>query len=99
MIVMRMMAATRTTIETCLEIDPEITKEERKHLKRALDSDSKGDTLLTTKEACALLECHPMTLSRYEKRGLLEPKRRSKRHLRWRKDDILDLLHNGIQAA
>lgn len=98
MTVMRMMTTTRNKVEAYLEIDHDITPEERKHLKRALGN-RKGIAKpeeLTTKEACELLECHAMTLYRYEKKGLIKGKRLSKRRLRWDKDDILDLKHNGV---
>jgi len=49
--------------------------------------------LLTLKEACAILKCHPNTLRQWDKKGILPAIRIGvKRVMRYRKKDILKLL-------
>lgn len=49
--------------------------------------------LLTLKEACAVLKCHPNTLRQWDKKGILPAIRiGEKRIMRYRKKDILKLL-------
>lgn len=96
--VMHMTIETRTRIEDSLKFDQTLTPSTRKHLKRALGDKTKR-TLITTKEACAILGCCSMTLYRMEKeRNLIKAIRYSQRKLRWDKDEILDLLNNGIEV-
>jgi hypothetical protein len=49
------------------------------------------DKLILTREAAAILECHPKTVFRYRSRGLLNPIRRSARCIRWRESEVLRL--------
>jgi excisionase family DNA binding protein len=50
--------------------------------------------LLTLKEACEILKCHPNTLRQWDKRGVLSAIRIGvKRVMRYRKEDILKLLN------
>lgn len=49
--------------------------------------------LLTLKEACEILKCHPNTLRQWDKKGILPAIRIGvKRVMRYRKEDILKLL-------
>lgn len=51
--------------------------------------------ILTLKQACGLLNCHPNTLRNWEKEGIVECIRFGKRgDRRFRKQDILQLLKN-----
>ena len=50
--------------------------------------------LLTLKEACEILKCHPNTLRQWDKKGVLSAIRIGvKRVMRYRKEDILKLLN------
>lgn len=50
--------------------------------------------LLTLKEACEILKCHPNTLRQWDKKGILIAIRIGiKRVMRYRKEDILKLLN------
>ncbi len=50
--------------------------------------------LLTLKEACAILKCHPNTLRQWDKKGILPAIRIGvKRVMRYRKQDIMKLLN------
>jgi DNA-binding transcriptional MerR regulator len=49
--------------------------------------------LLSMKEACDALKCHPNTLRNWDKKGILKPVRIGKlSHRKYRKDDILKLI-------
>ncbi len=51
--------------------------------------------LLTLKEACEILKCHPNTLRQWDKKGILSAIRIGvKRVMRYRKEDILKLLNH-----
>ncbi len=51
--------------------------------------------ILTLKQACDLLNCHPNTLRNWEKEGIVKCIRFGKRgDRRFRKQDILQLLKN-----
>ena len=50
--------------------------------------------LLTLKEACEILKCHPNTLRQWDKKGILIAIRIGvKKVMRYRKEDILKLLN------
>jgi hypothetical protein len=89
---------TGATIRAAMSIDTTITPEEEKHLRRALGErrGKQSRTLITTTEACEILECNPVTLRRYENRGLITAIRYSQRKIRWDRDDVLELRDNGI---
>ena len=54
--------------------------------------------LLTLKETSKLLKCHPNTLRQWDKKGVLTAIRiGEKRALRYKKEDILKFLDNGIE--
>jgi len=48
----------------------------------------KPDTLITTKQVAAILQCHPKSVLRYARQGMIQPVRRSARCLRWRKGEV-----------
>lgn len=50
------------------------------------------EKLLNTKQAAAVLGCHPKTLLRYGIMGRLHPIRRSARLIRWRQSEIEKML-------
>jgi len=50
--------------------------------------------LLTLKEACDILKCHPNTLRQWDKKGIFPAIRIGvKKIMRYRKEDILKLLN------
>lgn len=52
--------------------------------------------ILTLKQACEFLNCHPNTLRKWEKEGVVECIRFGKRgDRRFRKEEILKLLKNS----
>ncbi|NCC61646.1 MAG: helix-turn-helix domain-containing protein [Verrucomicrobiae bacterium] len=51
--------------------------------------------LLTLKEACDILKCHPNTLRQWDKKGILPAIRIGERKARrYKKDDILNIVNN-----
>lgn len=55
-----------------------------------------ADKLLLTRAAAGVLECHPKTVFRYARRGLLHPVRRSARCVRWRESEVIRLAFFGV---
>lgn len=52
--------------------------------------------LLTLKEACAILKCHPNTLRQWDKKGIFVAIRIGvKKVMRYKKEDILKLLNQN----
>ena len=66
------------------------TPDEAREIIRAAGDKDKPvpDKLILTREAAAILECHPKTVFRYRRRGLLNPIRRSARCIRWRESEV-----------
>lgn len=63
--------------------------EVRTIIRAAGDSEKPApDKLILTREAAAILGCHPKTVFRYRRRGLLNPVRRSARCIRWRDSEV-----------
>ena len=61
--------------------------------KRA-EKNEKMPELITLKEACNILKCHPNTLRQWDKKGILVAVRFGERKdRRYRKEDILKLLN------
>jgi hypothetical protein len=56
------------------------------------------DKTITTTATAAILECHPKTVFRYARRGLLNPIRRSARCVRWRESEVQRLAFGGAGA-
>ena len=54
------------------------------------------EKLLTTKQAAAVLGCHPKSIFRYAGRGQLHPVRRSARSVRWRQSEVEKLLMGEV---
>ncbi len=52
---------------------------------------SERDRALTTRDAAQIIGCHPKSVHRYARRGLLNPIRRSARTIRWRESEVAKL--------
>lgn len=58
-------------------------------------NEGKMPELLTLKEACEILKCHPNTLRQWDKKGIFPAIRiGTKRVRRYKKEDILKFLDN-----
>jgi len=65
-----------------------------KSMAKTRKNEQKIPELLTLKEACGILKCHPNTLRQWDKKGILPAIRIGvKRVMRYRKEDILKLLN------
>ena len=71
--------------------------DEAREIMRAATGASKtpADKLLRTRDTAAILECHPKTVLRYARRGLLHPVRRTPRCIRWRESEVIRLANGG----
>ena len=88
---------TRGAIQNVIDNDNSIPEGTLRYLKKALGNNhgKQKRELITTKEACAILGVNPVTLRRYEQRGIISAIRYTKRRIRWDKDDILELKYTG----
>jgi len=64
-----------------------------KSMTKSTENNKEMPELLTLKEACDILKCHPNTLRQWDKKGILVAVRFGERKdRRYRKEDILKLL-------
>jgi excisionase family DNA binding protein len=67
----------------------------KKSMPKRAQNKEKMPELLTLKEACEILKCHPNTLRQWDKKGILIAIRIGvKKVMRYHKNDILKLLNN-----
>ncbi len=57
-----------------------------------------AEKLILTREAAAILACHPKTVFRYRQRGLLHSVNRSARCIRWRESEVRRLAFGEVAA-
>ncbi len=63
-------------------------------MKKNAENNREMPELLTLKEACEILKCHPNTLRQWDNKGILVAVRFGERKdRRYRKEDILKLLN------
>mgnify|MGYP000944154007 CR=1 FL=1 len=61
---------------------------------KVVKNHEKMPELITLKEACEILKCHPNTLRQWDRKGILVAVRfGERRDRRYRKEDILKLLN------
>jgi len=66
----------------------------KKSMPKTAENKQKIPELLTLKEACEILKCHPNTLRQWDKKGILVAVRFGERKdRRYRKDDIIKFLN------
>ena len=53
------------------------------------------ESYLRTREVAVALDCHPKSVFRYARRGLLHAVKRSARSVRWRKSEVDRLMTGG----
>lgn len=67
----------------------------KKSMPKRRKNKEKMPELLTLKEACEILKCHPNTLRQWDRKGILVAIRIGvKKVMRYHKNDILKLLNN-----
>ena len=65
-----------------------------KSMTKSTENNKEMPELLTLKEACDILKCHPNTLRQWDRKGILVAVRfGERRDRRYRKEDILKLLN------
>ena len=65
-----------------------------KSMTKSTENNKEMPELLTLKEACDILKCHPNTLRQWDRKGILVAVRFGERKdRRYRKEDILKLLN------
>ena len=87
---------TREHIKLALASDPEISGHMKKRVFSFLEGKSPRRKLISTRDACEILDCHPVTLRRLEKRGYVRAIRLSARKIRWDRDEIQNFADYGI---
>lgn len=59
-----------------------------------MQKEEKIPEIITLKEACEILKCHPNTLRQWDEKGILKAIRfGARRDRRYRKEDILELVN------
>ena len=88
------------SIKVLLENDPTVTLGTREAVLAACRRGDRNNhrKLCSAKEAAQILGCHPKTLYRYVRRGLLDPIHYSPRKVRFDKDQIEDFRANGLEV-
>ncbi len=81
----------RTLAQTANDLDPATCKA----LLAVIDGEKKRSKLLSTKDASELLGVHVATIRLYGKNGLLTPIKFTARRIRWREDQLQDLMMKG----
>lgn len=89
------------SIKSLLESDPTVTPADLDVVLVACRRGGRTNhrRLCSAKQAAEILGCHPKTLYRYVRRGLLETIHYSPRKVRFDKDQIEDFRVNGLDAA
>ena len=87
---------TRTIIKTVLDGDESVTGDARQAILRALNGTPKKPRMIDKKAVALLLGCHPASVCRYVKRGLLHPVKLSCRKVRYIEEEAEELAFKGI---
>lgn len=85
------------SIEALLRADNTVPMEHREEVLRACSRKSLSKPKLRgVKEAAAVLGCHPKTIYRYVRQGLLHPVRYSQRKVRFDINEVEAFATNGL---
>lgn len=87
---------TWTAVKAVLSADSTCDPEQIEAARKALTRKTvKPRVLLTTRQVAELLNCHPETVRRYGRSGVLNSIRRNVRTIRWDRDEVIYLRDNG----
>ena len=87
-------------IRATIQSDPSIPSEQRERLLAALEpSKPATEKMITRLDVAGMLNCHPETVKRYGKKGLLHPVRFSARAVRYPESEVLSLMRNGAGGS
>ena len=88
------------SIEALLRADNTVPVEQREEVLRACSRKSPARPKLGgVKQASAVLGCHPKTIYRYVRQGLLHPVRYSQRKVRFDLNEVEAFATNGLPHA
>ncbi len=87
--------STRAVIETTIKHDDGMTEAERSKI-RLLLAGKQDNKMITSKQACEMLECSRRTLHNWEMAGKINAVRHSKRHVRYNLAEVEALMVNGM---
>jgi hypothetical protein len=96
-----MMIQNIAAIKALIDTDPTATAEERKTLNAALEQKTVKPKVIpiTPKEAASMIGCHVATLRRWEKQGLLMPKRYTARKIRYDRNEVEKFITEGANYS
>ena len=79
-----------SSIKVLLENDHTVDREHRRNILQACRNPSpqRNKGFCTAREAAQILDCHPKTLYRYARKGLLHPIHHSARKVRFDRDEV-----------
>lgn len=86
-------------IRMLLTADPTVDELKRRDVLAACNRVQRHRKLVTARKAAETLGCHPKTVERYAKRGLLTVIRFSARKLRYDLDELEAFASDGLDAA
>ena len=85
--------STITIIKTALDVDTAITKEEKERVLAALNPQERiAEKMITTKEACEMLDVSRRTLANYVQEGKIKIIKYSPRQVRYRYAEVCDFM-------
>jgi hypothetical protein len=91
-----MRSTTLQIIKGAVQGDDTLDDKTKKKIIAAATGNQPRKTWLTSKQTASLMQRSVMTVTRYEKRGLLHPVRHSARSKRFDEAEVLNLINNGI---
>jgi CHAD domain-containing protein len=91
--------STVDTIKAIASVDPETTPHQIEAILAACRKASARRRLGTKRDAAAILGCHPESVKRYARRGLLHPVRITARRVRYDLDEVIRLADHGANAV
>jgi len=95
-----MNATTQKVIETILSTDGSVTPEQREEILRACSRKTSAKPKLGgVRQAAEVLGCHPKTIYRYVRKGLLHSVRYSRRKIRFDLNEVEAFAMNGLSGA
>lgn len=87
----------RRAVEAMLASDDSVSSDELNRIQGALEGNLNAKPRMgTIKEAARILVCHPRTVERYARMGLLCPRRITKRRVRYDLNEVERLATRGI---
>lgn len=90
---------TLVAIRMLLLADQTVDEGKRREVLAACTRVQRHRKLMTARQAAEILGCHPMTIKRYVRRGVLTQIRFSARKIRYDLDEVEAFASDGLDAA